>query len=144
MSLLLRLTLANTTLILLRSIDANMLEYLATHFVLASATARNFAMSLRVSGFPASYPFRGSLDFHEFFGAALCRPGREQSIATYCFDVAFEMRTCFRRSVRADQAKVALSYMQRVRLTDRVTFRLSLAFMRALTHRSIEHGLFTR
>jgi hypothetical protein len=65
-----RLTAANTTSILLRSIDANMQQTLATHLELASATARNYAMSLRVSGVPASYPFRGSFDFH----AATVRP----------------------------------------------------------------------
>jgi hypothetical protein len=59
-----RLTSANTTSILLRSIDANMQQTLATHLDLASATARNFSMSLRVSGVPASCPFRGSFDFN--------------------------------------------------------------------------------
>jgi hypothetical protein len=63
MSLTPRLTSANTTSILFRSVDANLQQTLATHLELASATARNYAMSLRVSGVPASYPFRGSLDF---------------------------------------------------------------------------------
>jgi hypothetical protein len=65
-----QLTLANTTSILLRSIDANMQQTLATHLELASATARNYAMSLRVSGVPAAYPFGGSFDFQ----AATVRP----------------------------------------------------------------------